>query len=313
MLNKKNNGGSVLVIGLNSVWQNNLYFESLVTGQVNRVATKESFASGKGMNFLRAFQLLNGEACLMAVLGGATGHLFETFCANHQVLISQFTIEAPTRVCHTLMDSETATEIIEPSPSLSTPENQRFGPFFEASLKSHTWAAICGSFPDNLPVASMIESLKRNHIKVMLDHVPHALNFLEAGVVELVKINAQELFELTGVDDIKAAGLRFLDKFPSVKALGVTNAEQPAFLFTNDRVASFVLNDTEPVLNPIGAGDAVSACWLQGCLSGLTYKQAFVRALAVGKASCAESFPSFFRKALAESIESLISVAEVKM
>jgi hypothetical protein len=115
-----------LILGLNPAWQRLFLLEKFLPGDVNRLPKAEEYASGKGINCGRVLQLLGGSPIMAHFLGSEHGvRIFDEVAASGIRQIPVW-INAPTRICTTIVSKGQTTELIEPSPKLTETENEDF-------------------------------------------------------------------------------------------------------------------------------------------------------------------------------------------
>jgi fructose-1-phosphate kinase PfkB-like protein len=297
----------ILVVGLNPAWQKILEFESLNLGRVNRAQRLTKLASGKGLNASLVLRRFGHEVWLLQVLGGLNGQKIAIF--GHQRGIHNLTVETTqeTHTCATLVDhtSGTVTELIEPF-SISTNANTEehiVGLVRQQGLKFDA-ALYCGTVPNGLNpgIYYSIHRLTTPAVSILdaVHSIPEEL--LES--VSCVKINRQEFRELEA-------------RFPN---LFHKDGNPPVFLLTDGANAArilqvsrgrieehcFLLPGLDGIINPIGAGDTVTAGVAHHLLAGMSLAEAFRHALAMGSASCLQLRPAEYSEADYERILSRI-------
>ena len=182
---------STLILGLNPAWQRLFITEKFELGQVHRLPKAVEFGSGKGVNCGRVLQLLGGNPMMMHFLGGSYGScIFDELSASG---ISQIPIwiQAPTRICTTVVSDGVTTELIEPSPVLSSIENEDFIQTFVENWEDVNRIVVCGSFPSNFDSEALLNTDLVNK-RLFVDAINDIDKWLEKGV-ELLKLNANEI------------------------------------------------------------------------------------------------------------------------
>lgn len=274
----------VLVVGLNPAWQKILEFGAFLPGEVNRATALIQLASGKGMNAAKVLRRLGHEVHLLQVLGGANGQRCLVACQALGLHSWHAWTEEETRTCTTLVDlgAGTATEVIEP---YGIEADGVSGTLLESLPARGGMDAVlvCGTMPQGLPAGLYGNIVDRaNAPHVLLD----ACKDVDAELLAKttwVKVNRREYDILAPL----ASGLTPI--FLVTDGAGdaeVLEAGRPARLIAPPRL--------ERVVNPIGAGDAVSAGTLHFLLAGLEPAEAFRRGLAMGSASCLDLEPAQF-------------------
>ena len=280
---------SILVIGLNPAWQKILVFkEDFTKGEVNRARDMFTFASGKGANFAKVATSNGNIAMLAQFVGGGTGEMYNADLNNAGFVLLNQQVEAPTRTCTTLISTLSgATEIIEPSAKISQNEAKALFEKIEKHAKLCDAFAICGTFPPGITadfyikIAKLAKETKK---PLLIDSYKGITPVLEVGA-DILKINRKELAALSENDDVYQGGRAIISKYP-VKILAVTDGSHQAYLFTKDEYSEIPVQSVANVVNPIGAGDTVSATLFSEYLKGVPVTEAFRKALDAGSESC---------------------------
>ena len=283
---------TILVIGLNPAWQKTLMFQELKKGEVNRAVKMVSRSSGKGANFAIRTEKYGNKAILAQFIGGNIGKLYNANLAkdNDLELLNQEVI-AETRTCTTLLceKSGETTEIIEPSGEISQEESNLLLKKVLSKLETCDGVALCGTYPPGISESFYIEIAKFAKKKgkpIILDSFKNIKNLLNIGV-DILKINKEELFALTLINNVEKASKTIAEKY-CVKIVAITDGPNEASLYSNGNFTKYKVPYVENVINPIGAGDVVSAVFFNEYLAGKKIVESFKNALAEGSKHCAE-------------------------
>ena len=162
---------TTLVVGLNAALQKRLILPSpLVPGEVHRATTVQVGVGGKGQDVVLALSCLDygHEVQLAQFVGqGAAGDALCQLLQQEQEqqhtnkpgtqqdtdhwLACTVRSEAPLRICTSLVDSETTTELVEPSGTITGAEYQQL--LTKVRTKATAVDAVCfmGSLPPGCP------------------------------------------------------------------------------------------------------------------------------------------------------------------
>ena len=296
----------ILVCGLNPAWQKTLMFSRLVPGEVNRAESMTEIASGKGINFARAVRIWGNAVCgVLHPIGGMTGNRIEDSMAKEGILSLGIRVNAATRTCSTLMcrESGSATEIIEPSGTITPPEYEQILQKAAAELKNFDALAICGTYPPGIPESCYgdLAALAAAQGKpVLLDAYKGIGDALTRGVTVL-KINSGELAAMTGCGTIED-GIRFcLKKYP-VAIAAITAGKDYAVIGDRNGITRINVPQISNAVNPIGAGDTCAGVFFSNWLAGVVPEEAFSLGICAATASCMTGTPALYDKVAAESL-----------
>jgi len=256
----------VLIVGQNSVWQNTYNLSSLLPGTVNRMTAVFASAAGKGSNVARALGTLGRKSLLLAYVGGPNGVKFAGACEEDGIR-SDFThIQGETRICTTLIE-ETGriTEIVEPSPPITEQEREAYHESFRRHLGDATFLAVSGTAMIGENEDCYLEFVRLAHehdVPVLLDsYRNHGRLALEASP-EILKINAEELAELSGKDCSRVEGrkeaARSIMERHGVRWIIITRGKDGAEAYDSRRSIRASAPRIE-LKNAIGSGDSFTA------------------------------------------------------
>jgi len=293
---KKNN--KIIAIGLNPALQKLLTFKQFQAGQVNRAATISYISGGKAANFAKAAANFGSKPVIYQFSGGATGTRYCKILDSCKLPFVNQQTEAETRTCSTIMNSQTdtVTEIIEPSGMIHTHESKQLLAKAMNDIHDFQGIALCGTYPPGIDAtfyAKLANQAFAEKIPLLLDACQSIELVLKEGV-EILKINLDELKSLSGIKTLKAAVSEIFSKY-TVKIIAITDGPKTAHLFAKKHSPDssqkythyeYVIPKLENVINPIGAGDTVSAVLLTEYIAGVSIQDAFKTALAAGSASC---------------------------
>ena len=291
----------ILISGLNPAWQKTLFFHSFRPGEINRAESVLRIASGKGINCARAARTWAiAEPCVLQFLGGETGKRIREELDREGIQHLTVDTGAETRTCTTLVSLDGVcemTELIEPAPAVSAASAAELMQHLQSSLPSSDALAICGTFPAGLPdsfYAEMAAEARKRGKFILLDSFLHVEKVLSEGV-DLLKINKEELFSISGEKTMQKAVYSLMERFrPSF--LAVTDGPGSACFSDGKELWRIEVPPVEKVLNPIGSGDTCSAVTLSEILAGTDPCEAFRIGLAAASANCLTELPACFSK-----------------
>ena len=176
---------------------------------------------------------------------------------------------------------------------------------FEEVLKEVSGAAFCGSLPDGTDPALYIRAAKlagAYKVPLLIDARRDLDEVFAAGAEIILKINREELAELSGLQD-PLEGLRSLfSRFANLKYAAITDGPGKAFAADGSQIAFYTLPELKFIASPLGCGDTASAILLSEICSGKDIFTAFRYALAAASANCLNPTPGKFDPAEAEKL-----------
>ncbi len=304
----------ILVAGLNPAWQTVLGFSDFLPGEVNRAQSRTTLASGKGFNAGKVLKRLGHDVSLLQVLGGDNGRKCLAGCEALGLRSLHAWVETETRQCITLLHREAregarlprldpdgagaATEIIEPFHIADPGVTRRLLETLPSQADAFDALVLCGTVPSGAGEGLYDTLLARYRPSVSVVDAWQGMRPDSLAKATCLKVNRTEYAALKrSLGDTASAQARFLLTSGGGEACVLLGGERLA------RISPPVL---PLVVNPIGAGDTVTAAVTHFLLAGLDMAEAFRRALAFGSASCLERLPAEYRD---EEVERLLPLA----
>lgn len=254
-----------LIIGLNPAWQQTLIFDSVKKGEVNRAIESRQFASGKGVNALRALACAGETATILQVVGGSTGDAIIDYVESTNSNHISIKTDNNTRICTTVIDKsdQTVSELIGKTEPLSLQNYQLLSDNISDLSDSFDAVLISGTCPNGVSetvYAKLLQKYEKLSITI-LDAHKNIKPVLEVSSPNILKINHDELLSLTNEESVESGTQKLLTNY-EIELIIITNGAEPTLVFTKEEQLTFPLPHTE-VINPIGAGDTCAAMLLK--------------------------------------------------
>ena len=281
----------ITAVGANPAWQKVLQFEAMRYNAVNRADRMWSFASGKGINFVRAANCWGVvEAEVVQFAGGDNGKLLLDDLAKEALKCKTFQVTEPTRCCTTLLSlhDKAMTEIIEPSKAPDPEAEKSALEYIKSTAATADAAALCGQVPAGMSADFYLEIVKafaRHRKTVLIDSYKNITRVLPECRKGILKINAEELQALSGINDVPEAIKQLMAKYP-LECIAITDGARQAFLGYASSIYVYNVPEVPEVVNPVGSGDTVSAVFLSEYIAGTAPETAFAWGIAAASANC---------------------------
>ncbi len=295
----------IIVLGLNPAWQKILLFPEFIPGEINRAVSVSYSPAGKGINFAKAAKTWGVNVTVCQFIGGDTGENILRKLKDRKIKNISVVMAAATRVCTTCVCGKTgkSTELIEPSSNVSQSDARTLKKAVMEKLPFCAGVSLCGTYPKGVGpdfYADIAAAARKKGIPVLLDGFTGIRETLERGV-EILKVNRMEFANITGEKNIYKAAKSFFEKY-DVNIVAITAGHSNSYLFDRNGGYEFSLPLTPKIINPIGAGDTVSAVFFCEYLKGTPPHEAFRLALGAGTASCLNLLPAEFNAVEARKI-----------
>eukprot|EP00546_Thalassionema_frauenfeldii_P002922 CAMPEP_0178933560 /NCGR_PEP_ID=MMETSP0786-20121207/23342_1 /TAXON_ID=186022 /ORGANISM="Thalassionema frauenfeldii, Strain CCMP 1798" /LENGTH=378 /DNA_ID=CAMNT_0020611179 /DNA_START=122 /DNA_END=1258 /DNA_ORIENTATION=- len=292
---------STVIVGLNGALQKRFILgkgSSLVPGDVHRAIDVQFGVGGKGQDVSISLSCLNYPDTKIAqfVGSGSEGEMVLDLLKSRLGESAATTLttrtKSPMRTCTTIVATDMATELVEPSGAVTDTERNEFVENLKTSLNDVSALCFMGSMPPGLPddmYAIICKTLSSPNTLCLIDSVIglEALLSVLTNRQGLLKINASELCKLVAVkkssseaggiklSELEEAVKKFIENFPNAKqalaGLALTDGKHPSHLVSFDEQGYEIFQIDTPMLDststlyPVGAGDSVAAgtlaCW----------------------------------------------------
>lgn len=231
-------------------------------GSVNRMASDDKFAGGKGINVSRILQRLDIASTATGFLGGFTGHFIEDSLKNEGIETAFVKVDQDTRI-NVKIKSQEETEINGQGPMISQEQLEALKAKL-SQLTSDDTVVFAGSAPANLGNAvykELIPLVRKSGAQVVCDFEGQPLLDALANNPLLVKPNNHELEAIFGVplnslNDVETYARRILEM--GAQHVLISMAGDGALLVTEE-ATYFAKPIKGQVKNSVGAGDSMVA------------------------------------------------------
>jgi len=234
-------------------------------GLINRVASEEKFAGGKGINVSRVLNNVGIKSKALGFVGGFTGKFIIDSLESQGVETDFIEISGDTRI-NVKLKSKEETEINGSGPVIKDEDLNKLFKIVE-DLTSNDYLVLSGNVQKSVPsdiYARLQKKCASNNVKVVVDTTGDALVATLANKPFLIKPNNHELGEifnkeLTDTDEI----IEYAKKLIVMGAQNViiSMAERGALLICESGVYHATPANGK-VQNSVGAGDSVIAGFL---------------------------------------------------
>ena len=286
----------IFTVTLNPAVDRELTVDSIAFDTVLRASDWQVDCGGKGFNVARMLKSLGVASTALGFAAGKTGELLDNRLQALGIDTDFTWVEGETRTNVSIISSENGryVKVNEPGPNIAEKHLVRLKEKIQARTRSGDWWVLAGSLPPGVPAefyGEIIEIIHKASAKVFLDTSSEALRRSCGAGPLLVKPNAEEAHELTGlpVNDTReiaeaGAAIRKLGPANVIVSLGKDGA-----LLVNGRDVWSAASPEIIEKNPIGAGDSMVAGMVWGLSEGADLSEALRRGIACGAATASQS------------------------
>ena len=286
----------IFTVTLNPAVDRELTVDSIAFDTVLRASDWQVDCGGKGFNVARMLKSLGVASTALGFAAGKTGELLEKRLQALGIETDFTWVEGETRTNVSIISSDNGryVKVNEPGPTIADEHLVRLKEKIKARARSGDWWVVAGSLPPGVPAefyGEIIEIIHSVGAKVFLDTSSEALRRSCSAGPLLVKPNAEEAHELTGLPvgdtrEIAEAGTAICTMGPAnvIVSLGKDGA-----LLVNGNDVWKAASPKITEKNPIGAGDSMVAGIVWGLSEGAKLSEALRRGIACGAATASQN------------------------
>ena len=286
----------IYTVTLNPAVDRELQVDKITFDTVLRASQWRVDCGGKGFNVARMLQSLGTTSVALGFAAGKTGELLKGQLQSLGIETEFVWVQGETRTNVSIVSDnhDHYVKVNEPGPTISGDDLVKLKQKVKELARPGDGWVLAGSLPPGVPpsiYAEMITILQSTGAQVILDTSDEALRQACQANPFLIKPNAEEAQELTGLPintpaEIAAAGR-------AIQAMGAGNViislgKQGALLVNGQR--AWLAASPEIVeRNPIGAGDSMVAGLVWGLSQGHDLPEALCRGIACGAATASQN------------------------
>lgn len=264
--------------------------DQLTPGSSHRVRAVSERAGGKGINVARALHALGHDTIVFGFVGRAAAAAVTTDLARGGLAHELIPVEGPTRRSVAVVDAGNgeATLFNEPGPRVPPTRWDDLEAMLTARLGEATALVVSGSLPpgaEDDACARLVRLAAAHRVTVLVDTVGEALLRAAAAGADIVKANAGELLDTTGLPDVTAAATALRRR--GAKAV-VASLGEAGMIACTPGGSWRAAPPTRIVGNPTGAGDAAAAALVAGTVAGAPWPDRLRDAVALSAAAVAQ-------------------------
>ena len=286
----------IYTVTLNPAVDRELVVDKITFDTVLRASEWRVDCGGKGFNVARMLQSLGTSSVALGFAAGKTGELLNEELQSLGIETGFIWVQGETRTNVTIVSADHShhVKVNEPGPAISEDDLVKLMQKIRGLARPGDSWVLAGSLPPGVPpsiYADMITVLQSAGAQVFLDTSEEALRQACRANPFLIKPNAEEAQELTGLPINSPAEIAAAGK--AIQAMGAGNViislgKQGALLVDGQQAWLAASPEIEE-RNPIGAGDSMVAGLVWGLSQGHSMSEALCRGIACGAATASQS------------------------
>jgi 1-phosphofructokinase family hexose kinase len=292
----------LICVSLNPAIDKRLCLPRLLLGRVNRVSQVRHAAGGKAAHVAMVLKQLGEDPLWIGFSGGTTGQELLDQLHALKIRTHPVPIRESTRLnLEIIEEGGTVTEILEPGPATTVPEQKCLQDACESIISAATLpftVIFSGSVPPGMPpeiYSTLINLVHKRGGKAFLDTSGQALKVGLQARPDFVKPNREEAQALTG--NIVADSPSAINALRNVMCAGAKSAAislgEGGLVWRPAHKANiyFAHAAKVQVRSAVGCGDATLAAFAFAAYQGLPDEETIRLAAACGAANCLAEYP----------------------
>lgn len=283
----------ITTISLNPSIDRTLTIDHLVPGGLNRVINTHSVAAGKGINVALTVAALGMDAECIGFMYKDGSKLFEKRLMMNSAAYNFVWCEGSVRTNIKVLDQSTGviTEINEAGAQVSEADLKRMSELVTLHAENTDYLVLAGSLPPGCPqdyYRTLIQSVEGLGCRCILDADGERMRYGLEAQPFMIKPNRYELEimsgrELKALPEIRDAAMKYISMGVSIVAvsLGADGA-----LITDGDSTLYAPRINIDVHSTVGAGDAMVAGLVCGCIGDNDLEDTFRMGVACATARC---------------------------
>jgi tagatose 6-phosphate kinase len=261
--------------------------DRLVPGASHRVREVAQRAGGKGINVARVLQALGHDTVSFGFVGEETAAAVAADLARGGLTHQLIPVQGPTRRSVAVVDAGDgqATLFNEAGPRVPAAGWAELEARLAARLPEAAALVVSGSLPPGAAddaCARLVRLAAARRVPVLVDAAGAALLEAAAAGADIVKPNASELLEATGLADVAAAATALRRR----GATAVVASRGAAGMTALTPEGSWHAAPPPGIVgNPTGSGDAAAAALIAGAVAGAPWPDRLRQAVALSAAA----------------------------
>lgn len=282
-------GQTIICVTPNAALDRTLVVPDFALGHISRVPNAIAVPGGKGVNVLRAVEILGGRALAMGLLGGHTGRTIAAIMREDGYRAKWTKFEGETRTCTIIAKPDISSTVINESGQIAPGDWLALVDDIcqAAQDEAEPLVCLCGSLPEGAPddaPADLIQRMKALGIRIWVDSSKQWLKRAIAAKPYAIKVNREEFLEALGETARTRAELIALARQMNANGIEIVviSAGAEGALLVSPTGAFQATPPAIQMLDPVASGDCLHAGIVTALAQGMDMAEALRRGVAAG-------------------------------
>lgn len=281
--------GPIICVTPNVALDRTLVVPDFAIGHISRIDRGVAVPGGKGLNTMRAIQILGGDALSMGLMGGHTGRMVAAMVEEAGYRAEWTWFEGESRTCTIIATVDGRSTVINESGRVQPEDwNALVNDICHAAVREAAYAVcLCGSLPTGAPEnapADLIVKLMQTGVPVWVDTSKRALDNAIDASPYAIKVNRDEIAAVMNIaadscSDLVAAARSLLTR--GIRLVVISLGKDGALLVSADLVAKATPPQIQ-ALDPVASGDCLHAGIVESLARSEDHVEALRRGVAAG-------------------------------
>ena len=304
---------TIVCVTPNAALDRTMVVPDFAIGRISRIPGAIAVPGGKGLNVMRAVEILGGRALAMGLLGGHTGRMVAAMVAEGDYQAQWTFFDGETRTCTIIARPDGNSTVINESGSIQPADWLALADDISRVARRDDVKTIClcGSLPAGAPAgapADLIKGIDPTLARIWVDSSKDWLANAIAARPYAVKVNRDEITSALGVEARTEQELINLARRLVSAGIGIvvlSLGAAGALLISESLTAKATPPAIQPV-DPVASGDCLQAGIVTALADGADLAEALRRGVAAGTVNAlyaggAQFHYSHYREILAET------------
>ncbi len=281
-----------LTITLNPALDKFVHVSKLTVGEINPIEVRATLAAGRGVYAAKVLRDLGHPVTVCGLLGNNHSLEFQKMFVTKGINDSFTRIQGNSRTnIHITDEAGNETELLDPAPTITEKEWNRFLERLGQLLEGCDMVAVCGSVPPCITpqmFSTMLSVIGTYRLPVLIDTQDRMMDVACTKRPQLIKFNRERIRKQLGKKDCTEKEM--VTYADALIKMGVENVlisldKDGALLITKDGAYRSNAPEVE-ITSTIGCGDAMVASIAESLSLGRLPEEMLRHAMAISSANC---------------------------
>ncbi len=280
---------TIICVTPNAALDRTLVVPDFAVGHISRIPNAIAVPGGKGLNVMRAIEILGGRALAMGLLGGHTGRTVAAIVKEDGYQAAWTRFAGETRTCTIIASPGGNSTVINESGQIALGDWRALVDDIcsVVAREAARTVCLCGSLPVGAPdsaPADLIEQVSAMGARIWVDSSKGWLKNAIEAKPHAIKVNREEFLEALGAEartKVELVALARRLNADGIKIIVISLGAEGALLVSGKLAVKATPPEIQ-VLDPVASGDCLHAGIVTALADGVDLAEALRRGVAAG-------------------------------